>query len=108
MGSQPTFYTLYRQTRFQPRPPPREPSHQELTLSVYSIGLSLADSIDTLISKGKITQQVAYSVMLQFDRIMAQSLQEKVKTTLTMKVCPPSYQGFRRRLIQPFTAKGES
>lgn len=53
-----------------------------------SIGLSLSDAIDKLISDGKISKQLANSIMSNFDRVMVKCLQENVNTTLTLKVCP--------------------
>lgn len=51
-----------------------------------SIGLALADSIDKLIASKKISPQLANSIMVHFDKTMAQQLAEKVKTHLIMKV----------------------
>ena len=51
-----------------------------------SLGVTLTDALDDLISAERIDPQLAIKVLTQFDRIVAESLQEKVKARLTFKV----------------------
>ncbi len=51
-----------------------------------SLGVTLTDALDDLISAERIDPQLAIKVLNQFDRIVAESLQEKVKARLTFKV----------------------
>jgi len=51
-----------------------------------TLGNTLQESLDELIQYGQITPQLAYKVLLQFDRSMNKALAEKVKNRLTFKV----------------------
>jgi len=51
-----------------------------------SLGVTLTDALDDLISAERIDPQLAIKILTQFDRIVAESLQEKVKSRLTFKV----------------------
>lgn len=48
--------------------------------------MTLTDALDDLISAERIDPQLAIKILTQFDRIVAESLQEKVKSRLTFKV----------------------
>jgi len=50
-----------------------------------TLGNTLQESLDELIQYGQITPQLAYKVLLQFDRSMNKALAEKVKNRLTFK-----------------------
>ncbi|EEB07093.2 transcription factor TFIIA complex small subunit [Schizosaccharomyces japonicus yFS275] len=50
-----------------------------------SIGISLTDALDDLISQGKISPQLAMKVLFNFDKSMTEALSEKVKARLTFK-----------------------
>lgn len=52
----------------------------------YSIGLALIDTIDDLINDGRIEPQLAMKILSNFDRAVAETLAEKVKSRLTFKV----------------------
>jgi transcription initiation factor TFIIA small subunit len=53
-----------------------------------SIGQTLADTLDDLISSRRIEPQLAMKVMQNFDQNIANVLGEKVKARLSFKVCP--------------------
>ncbi|KAK4448069.1 transcription initiation factor IIA, gamma subunit-domain-containing protein [Podospora aff. communis PSN243] len=57
-----------------------------------SLGVSLTDALDDLISEERIDPQLAIKVLNQFDRIVAESLQEKVKARLTFKGSLDTYR----------------
>lgn len=46
----------------------------------------MTDALDELIGDERIDPQLAMKVLTQFDRIIAETLQEKVKARLTFKV----------------------
>jgi transcription initiation factor TFIIA small subunit len=48
--------------------------------------VTLTDALDDLIGAERIDPQLAMKVLTQFDRIVAESLNEKVKARLTFKV----------------------
>src|SRR5690348_4694538 len=54
-----------------------------------SLGVSLTDALDELIGDERIDPQLAMKVLTQFDRVIAETLQEKVKARLTFKVILP-------------------
>lgn len=58
-----------------------------LTL-IYSLGLSLTDTLDDLINEGRIEPQLAMRILSTFDRVITEVLGEKVRARLTFKVCP--------------------
>lgn len=62
-----------------------------LTYRAHSLGTSLTDALDELIRDERIDPQLAMKVLTQFDRIMAETLQEKVKARLTFKVITPPW-----------------
>jgi transcription initiation factor TFIIA small subunit len=51
-----------------------------------SLGLTLTDALDDLIGTERIDPQLAMKVLTQFDRIVAEALNEKVKARLSFKV----------------------
>ncbi|KAJ9613341.1 Transcription initiation factor IIA subunit 2 [Cladophialophora chaetospira] len=51
-----------------------------------SIGDALIDTIDDLINDGRIEPQLAMKILSNFDRAIAETLAEKVKSRLTFKV----------------------
>ncbi|KAJ9501378.1 Transcription initiation factor IIA subunit 2 [Exophiala xenobiotica] len=51
-----------------------------------SIGEALIDTIDDLINDGRIEPQLAMKILANFDRSIADTLAEKVKSRLTFKV----------------------
>ena len=51
-----------------------------------SLGVTLTDALDDLIGDERIDPQLAMKVLTQFDRVVAETLQEKVKARLTFKV----------------------
>ncbi|KAK0643671.1 transcription initiation factor IIA, gamma subunit-domain-containing protein [Cercophora newfieldiana] len=57
-----------------------------------SLGVSLTDALDDLISAERIDPQLAIKVLNQFDRIVAESLQERVKARLTFKGSLDTYR----------------
>ncbi|OCT44508.1 Transcription initiation factor IIA subunit 2 [Cladophialophora carrionii] len=50
-----------------------------------SIGDALIDTIDDLINEGRIEPQLAMKILSNFDRAIAETLAEKVKSRLTFK-----------------------
>jgi transcription initiation factor TFIIA small subunit len=52
----------------------------------FSIGITLTDTLDDLISEHRIDPQLAMKILANFDRAIAEALQEKVKSRLTFKV----------------------
>ncbi|EXJ94148.1 transcription initiation factor TFIIA small subunit [Capronia coronata CBS 617.96] len=50
-----------------------------------SIGEALIDTIDDLINDGRIEPQLAMKILANFDRAIADTLAEKVKSRLTFK-----------------------
>ena len=58
-----------------------------LTIFVSSIGLALTDTLDDLISDGRLQPQLAMKILANFDRSITEVLAEKVKARLTFKVC---------------------
>jgi hypothetical protein len=57
-----------------------------INLSSSSIGEALIDTIDDLINDGRIEPQLAMKILSNFDRAIAETLAEKVKSRLTFKV----------------------
>lgn len=53
---------------------------------MYSIGGTLADTLDDLISSRRIEPQLAIKIMTNFDKAIAQVLGEKVKARMSFKV----------------------
>lgn len=53
---------------------------------IYSIGGALTDTLDDLITQNNIDPQLAMKVLANFDRAIAEVLQEKVRSRLTFKV----------------------
>ncbi len=49
----------------------------------------MTDALDELIGQERIDPQLAMKVLTQFDRVIAETLQEKVKARLTFKVNLP-------------------
>ncbi|KAH7352117.1 hypothetical protein KP509_19G030600 [Ceratopteris richardii] len=50
-----------------------------------SIGTSLTDALDELVTNGSITPLLAVKVLMQFDKSMNEALQTKVKTKVSFK-----------------------
>ncbi len=57
-----------------------------------SIGSSLTDVLDELISDNLIDPQLAMKVLANFDRAIAENLQERVKARLTFKGSLATYR----------------
>ncbi|KAK3390979.1 transcription initiation factor IIA, gamma subunit-domain-containing protein [Podospora didyma] len=57
-----------------------------------SLGMSLTDALDDLIGAERIDPQLAMKVLTQFDRIVAESLSDKVKARLTFKGSLDTYR----------------
>ena len=53
---------------------------------VNSIGLALTDTLDDLISEGRINPQLAMKILSNFDQAITESLQKQVKSRLQFKV----------------------
>lgn len=66
------------------RPQPATPKSKTISNS-HSIGMTLADTLDSLINDQAITPQLAMKVMQTFDQVIASVLGEKVKCRMTMK-----------------------
>lgn len=52
----------------------------------FSLGATLTDTLDDLITDHRIDPQLAMKILANFDRAIADVLQEKVKARLTFKV----------------------
>ncbi|KAL3676144.1 hypothetical protein R1sor_026092 [Riccia sorocarpa] len=50
-----------------------------------SIGMSLTDALDELVTNGTISPLLAVKVLMQFDKSMNEALQQKVKSKTTFK-----------------------
>lgn len=61
------------------------PSPIVLRSNVSSIGGTLADTLDDLISSRRIEPQLAIKIMTNFDQVIAQVLGEKVKARMSFK-----------------------
>ena len=57
----------------------------------------MTDALDELIGDERIDPQLAMKVLTQFDRVIAETLQEKVKSRLTFKVSTPAEPGNEAR-----------
>ncbi|KAK3988524.1 transcription initiation factor IIA, gamma subunit-domain-containing protein [Cladorrhinum sp. PSN332] len=57
-----------------------------------SLGTALTDALDDLIGDERIDPQLAMKVLTQYDRVMAETLQEKVKARLTFKGSLDTYR----------------
>ncbi|EHA52166.1 Transcription initiation factor IIA small chain (TFIIA 13.5 kDa subunit) [Pyricularia oryzae] len=66
-----TFYELYRRT---------------------SLGICLTDALDDLITNDRINPQLAMKILANFDRVVAETLQEKVKARLQFKGALDNYR----------------
>lgn len=51
-----------------------------------SLGMALTDTLDDLIGNERIDPQVAMKILQHFDRVMADTLAERVKARLSFKV----------------------
>ncbi|CAK7226892.1 Transcription initiation factor IIA subunit 2 [Sporothrix curviconia] len=67
----PSFYELYRRS---------------------SIGYALTDTLDELISENRMDPQLAMKVLANFDRAIAENLQQQVKARLTFKGSLDTYR----------------
>ncbi|KAL2608227.1 hypothetical protein R1flu_026800 [Riccia fluitans] len=50
-----------------------------------SIGMSLTDALDELVTNGTISPLLAVKVLMQFDKSMNEALQQRVKSKTTFK-----------------------
>lgn len=57
-----------------------------MTPCLYSIGLSLTDTLDDLINEGRIEPQLAMKILSTFDRVITEVLADGVRARLTFKV----------------------
>ncbi|KAI1172694.1 transcription initiation factor iia small chain [Nemania sp. FL0916] len=57
-----------------------------------SIGNALTDTLDTLITQNNIDPQLAMKVLANFDRAVAEVLQEKVRSRLSFKASLDTYR----------------
>jgi len=70
--------------------PMRRSRHLQYGLTcLYSLGVTLADTLDDLISSRRIEPQLAMKIMATFDQAIAQVLGEKVKARMSFKVARP-------------------
>lgn len=53
---------------------------------IYSIGSSLLDTLDQMIGAQRIDPQLAMKILANFDRAVAETLNDKVKARLQFKV----------------------
>ncbi|MBE3043821.1 hypothetical protein IMZ48_14850 [Candidatus Bathyarchaeota archaeon] len=54
--------------------------------ALNSIGMALTDTLDDLISDGRINPQLAMKILGNFDQAITEALQKEVKSRLTFKV----------------------
>ncbi|CAD0082953.1 unnamed protein product, partial [Aureobasidium vineae] len=82
MAEQVKYYEMYRNASLVQQP-------NTLTLisrlNIYSIGGTLADTLDDLISSRRIEPQLAIKIMTNFDQVIAQVLGDKVKARMSFK-----------------------
>lgn len=57
-----------------------------------TLGVSLTDALDKLITGGQIDPQLAMRVLIQFDKVVADALAEKVKARLSFKGSLDTYR----------------
>ncbi|KAK4246437.1 transcription initiation factor IIA, gamma subunit-domain-containing protein [Corynascus novoguineensis] len=57
-----------------------------------SLGVALTDALDELIGDERIDPQLAMKVLTQFDRVIAETLSEKVRARLTFKGSLDTYR----------------
>lgn len=77
---------------------------------IYSIGMTLTDALDDLIQENRMDPQLAMKIVANFDRAIAETLQEKVKSRLTFRVItsfvlPGRLAGDTTTQAQPSRAK---
>ncbi|EJT78652.1 transcription initiation factor IIA gamma chain [Gaeumannomyces tritici R3-111a-1] len=70
-NAQSTFYELYRRS---------------------SIGTALTDALDDLIQENRMDPQLAMKIVANFDRAIAETLNEKVKSRLTFRGSLDTYR----------------
>ncbi|KLO06019.1 transcription initiation factor IIA gamma subunit [Schizopora paradoxa] len=68
-----------------------------------SIGLALTDSLDELITSGAITPQLAMKVLQQFDKSLANTLVEQVRTKVKTKVTGKGHSKWYRLCDEVWT-----
>lgn len=66
-------------------PPTTTPSAYYELYRNSSVGETLIDTIDDLINDGRIEPQLAMKILAKFDKAIADTLSEKVKSRLTFK-----------------------
>ncbi len=52
---------------------------------IYSIGTSLTDALDSLITDERIQPQLAMKILKNFDKVVSDALREKVRAKMTFK-----------------------
>ncbi|KAK2071120.1 hypothetical protein P8C59_005570 [Phyllachora maydis] len=57
-----------------------------------SLGIALTDTLDDLIGSARIDPQLAMKILAHFDRVMADTLAEKVNSRLTFKGSLDTYR----------------
>lgn len=65
-----------------------------------TLGMTLTDSLDEMVTNGKLTPTIAMKVLAQFDKCMNEAL-KNVKTKTTFKVCPHHSHPDASELIFP-------
>jgi transcription initiation factor TFIIA small subunit len=55
------------------------------TNTYYSLGMSLTEALDTLISDQRIQPQLAMRILANFDRVVSDNLRDNVKSKLSFK-----------------------
>ncbi|KAL1652165.1 Transcription initiation factor IIA subunit 2 [Diplodia intermedia] len=75
------YYEIYRKTSHTMAEPPKF----SLWLNDSSIGLTLMDTLDELISTRRMEPQLAIKIMQNFDKALADVISEKVKARMSFK-----------------------
>ncbi|KAK3318677.1 transcription initiation factor IIA, gamma subunit-domain-containing protein [Apodospora peruviana] len=57
-----------------------------------SLGITLTDALDELIGNERIDPQLAMKVLMQYDRIISETLSDRVKSRLTFKGSLDTYR----------------
>lgn len=86
-GSQ-NYYELYRRSRYIHCTEPLSAItyYRLANVALDSLGATLTDTLDDLITDTRIDPQLAMKILANFDRAIADVLQDKVKARLTFKV----------------------
>ena len=78
----PSYYTIYRTSTY---PPPLPPSLLTHLTPPPSLGTTLADSVDTLVSEGRLNPQLARKIVQNFDKCFSEVLGGKVRANINFK-----------------------